>query len=402
MSMNKIRLIFLAVVLIILIVAGVIFNTFKSPVNPKINSISEFKITQISGNGNLYSDKIPMERKQLTLSQAVNMKRMLYPDETYLMTDPYTSFEFYCFGTSFKVLPNSYLYYQPRTKDIWFFPGEFLWKKEAKTKNIEISIKQEEENNNTDESPPQIVTLSDAGKIKITPNSIEVWNYSGDLKFNAGGEPHSLKANYYLSMNRRQRVDTFRILHAPEVISPETKIISLNEPGDSVVKFTWRGVKGAQRYMLRLFSSNLMENILYEKEVNTHRFNLDLLQFDDYGDFYWRVSPYDPVSGREGAPSKLGYLKLTGALLNKEKIMKPPELKINTFDVNGNLVLIGGETDQNASLFINDVSITLNEDGTFFHTVNFPKIGRHLVFFKVISASGIETTVERYATIYDE
>lgn len=398
--MNKIRLIFLAVVLIILIVAGIKFNTFKSPVNPKISKISEFKITQISGNGNVFMDKNPIERKQLPLSQSVDMKRMLYPDEMYLMTDLHTSFEFYCFGASFTVLPNSYLYYQPKTMEIWFFPGEFHWEKKVKSKNIEISIKSEEAKD--DESPPRIVTLSDAGRLKITRNIVEVWNYSGNLKFNDGEESYNLKPNQYLISKSRQKVATSRILHAPDVISPETRIISLNEPGDSIVKFSWRGVKGAQRYILRLFSSSLMENILYEKEVNTNRMNLDLLQFEDFGDFYWQVSAYDPEGGSEGAPSKLGYLKITGALLNKENILKPPELKINTFDVNGNLVLIGGETDKNASLFINDVSIPLNADGTFFHTVNFSKIGRYPVFFKVISASGMETSVERYATIFDE
>ncbi len=400
MSMNKIRLIFLAVVLIILIVAGIKFNTFESPVNPKINKISEFKITQISGNGNIYFDKNPLERKYLSLSQAVEMKRMSYPDEMYLMTDTHTSFEYYCFGASFAVLPNSYLYYQPRTREIWFFPGTFLWKKEVKTKNIEISVKRGVEKDN--ESPPQIVTLSDAGKIKVTPNVVEVWNYSGDLKFNDGEETYTLQSNHYLILSRKQKVNTFRILHAPEVISPETKIISLNEPGDSIVKFSWRGVKGAQRYILRLFSSNLMGNILYEKEISSNRLNLDLLRFEDFGDFYWQVSAYDPVGGREGAPSKLGFLKLTGALLDKENILKPPELKINTFNVSGNMVLIGGETDETASLFINDAPININADGTFFHTLNFPKIGRHPVFFKVISASGLETTEERYATIFDE
>ena len=231
---------------------------------------------------------------------------------------------------------------------------------------------------------------------------VEVWNFAGDLKFNDNGETYTLKANQYLVSYRDQKVVTSRILHAPEFISPESKIISLNEAGDSVVKFNWRAVKGAQRYIVRLFSSPLYENILYEKEVNTTHLNLDLLQFEDFGEFYWQVSPYDPEGGKEGVPSKPGFLKITGALLNKEKILKPPELKINAFNINGNMVLIGGETDKNATLFINEVPVTISMDGAFVHTVSFPKIGRYPVVFRVVSASGIETTVERYANIYDE
>jgi hypothetical protein len=41
-------------------------------------------------------------------------------------------------------------------------------------------------------------------------------------------------------------------------------------------------------------------------------------------------------------------------------------------------------------------------DGTFIHTINFEKVGRNRIVFRVISASGIETTVEKYANTYDE
>jgi hypothetical protein len=324
---------------------------------------------------------------------------MQYSDEIYLATDRHTSFQFYCFGTSFTVLPDSYIYYQPKTKEFWFFKGKFYWKGEVKKKKVEISIKREEE---LDESPPQIITLSEAGRLHITGDWIKVWNYSGNLKFNYGSDTHDLKANNYLIYRKNKGVKESRILHSPEFISPEKKVISQNEPGDSVVKFNWKAVKGAQRYILRLYSSILKEDILYEKEVVTNRLNLDLLQFEDFGEFYWQVSAYDFENNGEGAPSEMGYLKLVGAILNKEKALKPPALVINTLDVNGNLVLIEGETEKNSQLFINNSPVTVNMDGTFIHTVNFEKIGRNRIDFKVISASGIETTVEKYVTTYDE
>jgi hypothetical protein len=168
------------------------------------------------------------------------------------------------------------------------------------------------------------------------------------------------------------------------------------------VKFNWKAVKGAQRYILRLYSSILKENLLYEKEVVTNRLNLDLLQFEDFGEFHWQVSAYDLENNREGAPSEMGHLKLVGAILNKEKALRPPPLIIKTLDPSGNLVLIEGETEKNAQLYINDVPITVNMDGTFVHTINFEKIGRNRIDFRVISASGIETTVEKYVNTYDE
>ena len=387
-------------VLMVLIGAVVMFNTFKSPVNLKIDKISEFKITQISGNGKVYFDKNPIESKQISLAKILDIKRMQYLDGIYLATDRHTSFQFYCFGTSFTVLPDSYIYYQPKTKEFWFFRGKFHWNKEVKNKEVEISIKREEER--LDESPPQIITLSNAGRLDITRDWIKVWNYSGNLKFNYGSDTYDLKANNYLIYRKDQTVKESRILHSPQFISPEEKVVSQNEPGDSVVKFNWKVVKGAQRYILRLYSSRLKEDILYEKEVVSNRLNLDLVQFEDFGEFYWQVSAYDLENNREGAPSKMGYLKLVGALINKEKALKPPPLVIKTLDPSGNLVLIEGKTEKNAQLYINDVPITVNMDGTFVHTINFEKIGRNRIDFRVISASGIETTVEKYVNTYDE
>lgn len=398
--MNKIRFIFLILVLILSIIVVLIFNTFKSSMETGIDKISEFKITQISGNGNVYFDQNPIKRKLISLAKTVDIKRMQYLDEIYLMTNHQASFEFYCFDTSFTVLPRSYLYYQPKTKELWFYQGEFLWKKEVKNIKVEISIKKEEVERK--EFSPQIITLSDSGKLEIVPNSVRVWNYSGNLKFNNGSDTYNLNANNYLISVKNQRIRTLPILHSPEFISPEKKILYLSEIGDSVVKFNWKIVKGAQRYILRLYSSKLMENLLYERDVDNNRLNLDLLQFEDFGVFYWQVFAYDPESNMEGTPSKMGYLKLKGALLNKEKALRPPEVIIKTLDVNGNLVLIDGETDKNAQLIINDIPVTLNTDGTFTHTITFKTIGRNKIVFRVISASGIETTVEKYATTYDE
>ena len=390
----------MVIILGILIASVMTFNNFKAPVNPKIDQISEFKITQLSGNGSVYFARKPIQRDQLYLARAVDIKRMDYPDEIYLMADSHTSFEFFCFDTSFTALPGSYLYYQPKTKELWFYQGQLLWRKEVKKKKVEVSIKEEHEN--TRESPLQIITLSDAGKAEITPNGVKVWNYSGRLKFNYGSDEYNLRSAQYLVSLKNQKVRTSPILEAPEFISPEEKVISLAQPGDSVVKFDWKVVKGAQRYILRLYSSNLMDNLLYEKETITNRLNLDLLQFEDFGQFYWQVAAYDPESNSEGVPSQMGYLKLTGALLNKEKILQPPELIITKTDVSGNLVLIEGKTDSNAHLLINDEPITLNTDGTFIHPINFETIGKHQIFFKVISASGVVRTHEESVTIYDE
>lgn len=392
MGMNKIRFGFLAIVLIISIAAVLTFNSFKTPNTSKVDRVSDFKITQVTGSGGLYMDRNPIKRGEIFLAQKADIKEMVYADDIYLATDQHTAFEFYCSGVSFTAQPDSYLHYRSGNGDLEFSQGEFRWRKESKGSLVEVSI-----------SPSfQVITLSDAGKVEITPAGVKVWNYAGELKFKDGSESVGLQPNMVLATAVNQRVSTAYILEAPGFISPEEKEIIMDQPGDSVVKLNWKVVNGAPRYIFRLYSSALMDNILYEKEVDTNRLNLDLLQFEDFATFYWQVCAYDPGSGREGSPSGLGLLKLTGALFNRENVLKPPELSIKSQDVNGNLVLIEGVTDKNAQLYINDVPVQVNPDGTFIHTIHFSKIGKYKISFRVVSASGSETTLEKFATIYDE
>lgn len=397
--MTKVRFIFIGVVFIIAAAAVIFFNHFEPPTNMTIEKISEFKITQISRNGNVFYDKRPIAGRELSQVKRVDIKRMQFNDEIYFMTDNQTAFEFYCHGTAFTVLPGSYLYYQPKTKEFWFYQGAFLWNKIGKKQKVDIFLKQAE--NTTGDTSPRVVTLSQKGKLRINPNTVILWNHEGSLKYNEGDEPHNLKANQTLISTPRRGVNIHPLLHPPEHISPVETIIALNEPGDSVVKFNWKAVRGAQLYILRLYSSILMEHILLEKEIETNRLNVDMLQFEDFGEFYWQVTPYDPVTQREGIPSKLGFIKVTGTLLDKETALRPPELKQASLNVNGNLVVIQGETDKDAQLFINNVAVPVTE-GKFIHTVNFQSIGRHKIIFKILSPVGVEIIVEKSVNIYDQ
>lgn len=392
MGMNKIRFGFLVIVFIISIAAVVTFNSFKTPVTSKIGKVSDFKITQVAGSGGLYVDKNPIKRGEIFLAQKVDIKEMFYADDIYLATDQHTAFEFYCSGFSFTVQPDSYLHYRPGTGDLEFSQGTFLWHKESKDGLAEVSFP----------LSSQVIFLSDAGKALITPTGLKVWNYAGTLKFKNAGETINLQPGTYLETANNQKTLTAYLMEAPGSISPEEKEIIMDQPGDSVVKLDWKAVNGAQKYIFRLYSSSLMENILYEKQVDINRASLDLLQFEDFGTFYWQVCAYDPAMEREGAPSPMGLLKLTGALFNRENVLKPPELTIKSQDVNGNLVLIEGVTDRNAQLYVNDSPVQVNPDGTFIHTIHFNRIGKHKITFRVVSASGSETTLEKFATIYDE
>ncbi|MCP4218642.1 MAG: hypothetical protein GY765_28670 [bacterium] len=395
--MNKIRIIFLVCAFLLMLAGLLMFNMVSSPPGPQLKKMSEFNITEIAGNGNTYVGSKPITRNQPAEAQIVDIKRSYYADDIYLMTDSQTTCHFFCLETAFTVLPGSYLHYHSKTKKFRFFEGTYYWQKESTGKKVVISI---HSTNSTRRTVSKKLTLSDSGKLQATASWGKIWNYAGNLEFLFDDETTKLGPGSFL--NYGNRVKTAPLLRAPKEIKPIVKDILLDKPGDSVVDFSWQKVKGAEQYIFRLYPSTLMENVLFEKEIAVHRFALDLLQFDQYREFYWQVIPFDVAAEREGVPSKMGNIKMTGALLNKDAVLKPPTLTIKTLDTNGNLVLIQGQTEINTTLFVNDAKVTLNMDGTFMHTINFNEIGQNRIVFKAVSASGIETIVERYVTTYDE
>ncbi|HLP44412.1 MAG TPA: hypothetical protein VK469_00590, partial [Candidatus Kapabacteria bacterium] len=313
--MNKIRFGFLAIVLIISIAAVITFNVYKNPLDKTVARVSDFKITQVAGSGGLYVDTNPIKKEEIFLASKVDIKQMHYSEDIYVATDRHTAFEFYFSGASFIAMPDSYLNYQPGSNTLRFIEGEFIWHKEIADSPIGVSLV----------TASQVITLSSEGKVSIKPTGagIQIWNYAGELKYNDGSATFSLQPNTFLASARNQRPLTASLLEAPGFISPEEKEITVNQPGDSAVKFSWKEVTGARGYIFRVYSSKLMENILYEKEVDANWIGLDLLQFADFNTLYWQVYAYDSSNERQGVPSKMGFLKINGVFFNKESILKP-------------------------------------------------------------------------------
>jgi len=389
--MSKIRLFFLIVVFVAFIGGILAFNTLQSPPNSKLQDISELKITRISGNGKIYYSKNPIPETNFSNAKEVNINNLDFLEEIYLRADGVTGMEFYCFGTSFTVMPGTYIYYQPRAKEFYFYSGDFFWNKEVKKQKLDISII----------DPKNVMTLSDAGRVRINEDTVEIWNYSGELKFSFDGNDYTLDKRRLFTAIKSKPAKISDILRPPSFIFPEEKIVNLKEPDDSVVRFNWKIVKGAQGYIFRIYSSCIKENSIFEKFVSINRINLDMLQFEER-EFYWDVAPVDMIEQKEGMPSKLGHITMVGGLLAKKDIKRAPELEIKSLTVNGNLVIIKGHADSNCELYINDELIKRDMDGSYIHTVTYKSIGLKKIIFRLISPLGIETVEERYVTIFAE
>lgn len=371
-------------IFIVVLISFYFINKYDCLLNSQINKISEFQVTKISVKGKVYKDS--------AMTVPISVKNMKYFREFTLISDSKTSFEFFFSDIRFIALPNSKMSYKPKIKECYLQKGEFYWEKQINKKRIEVLVL----------SSQNIMTLSNSGRISSTDNFLKIWNYSGKLDFFYKNETYSLRSNQLLIFRKDQRVEKHGFLSFPEHISPEKKRLFVGEIGDSIVRFRWKNVMGASNYIFRLYSSNLKEDVLYEKITTNNKITLDFLRFRDLKEFFWQVFPYDIERKIEGNPSAVGNIKITGRLVDKKAVLMPPKLNIDTLSVSGNVVLIKGEADVNSQLFINDEPVSIDSDGRFFYSLFFKSVGKKVIVFKLISPSEVETVKEKGVIIFEE
>lgn len=393
--MIKIRLIFIILVSLVSVVCLTFFLNFQAPMNPELAKISDFRITQISGNGRIYIDNKSIDANNLSIASQVDMKQMVFNTDVYLRTDSNSAVEIYLGNTAFDISPGGYFQWQ-YGKGLIFYAGDISWEKKDKNDSPIISVL----------SPENKLNLSDSGRIKIKENIYDIWCYTGKMEITYAGSKYSLSSRqlFTTALSRRNSNPAItQVLGMPDNLDPlKRDIILSNNPDDSVVRFSWNSAKDTSQYIFRIYTSNLRENLIQEKFLGLNRYSLDLLQFEDERDFYWEVLPFNPLDQREGVASKMGHIKIVGNLIEKKNVSKPPTLSIKNLSVNGNMVYIDGEADPNSQLFINDQPVKIDMDSRFFITFRIPTLGLHKIIIKLISLNNVETIEERYVSIFEE
>lgn len=386
--MTKLRVIFLAGAFLIAISGffwlnhpdfSLSFSSKRSiPVTPG------FQIIGISEKGNVWLDNDE--------TQPVNIKTLNFVSETQLRSDAQTAWEFFFEGFLFTALPGSAIHYTPQTRELILEKGEFYWDKKLAVQKVEISLFK----------AGNIFRLSASGRIRLGFNSIEIWNFSGQLDFDFDGKLFQLKGLQYLNTKNGNKIPPANLFPAPPFVSPEAETIALTIPNDTIIQFKWKNVQGARNYLLKLYPSSMRDNLLLSKMVAGNSIVLDIMPFIEYSELYWEVAAFDTVRQIESAPAKMGVIRISSSLLKKGLLPQPPQIEVDSLSVSGNMVLIKGRTDPNAQLSVDEVAVQLDSEGKFIHTISYKSIGVKSIVFRAVAPSGLESVFKKQVTIFDE
>jgi hypothetical protein len=386
--MKKFKVIFISCSLLIASVAFFWLNRpdFSLSVPEEYIGLADkgLQITGISEKGNLYFNNDE--------TRLVDVKTSVFSTETRLRSDKQTAWEFFFAGILFSALPGSGIHYIPQTRELILENGEFYWEKKLDQQNTGISLLK----------AGNIFRLSASGRIRLREKFLEIWNYSGQVDFDYSGKAHHLQELQYFKTGDDGKFLPVNLFPASPAISPENETISLIEPRDTIIQFKWQNVRGANNYLLKVYTSPLRDNLLSSKVVSGNTIILDILPFIEYNELYWEVAAFDGARNLESIPAPMGVLKISSSMLKKGMLAQPPEIEVSSLSVSGNMVLIKGSTDPDAQLSIEGITIKLDNDGKFIHTISYKSIGIKDIVFRALVPSGLETVLKKQVTIFEE
>lgn len=393
--MTKIRWVFIIAVLVIFAFSVFTLNQIKVDIGSSIDEISDFQITRVSPKGKVFVSKSGFGTGK---GDPVDLQNMHYSNELYVSCDSQTAFEFFFMGAIFTVLPNSQLHFRAESNNFSLSRGELYWKRESKDRKIKLTILSDV----SDSSSQVSVELSDEGHVRSFGSQLDIRNFSGRLVLRHKDGQSNLKSLQKVEFFKGQ-IKRFRdILPSPSLISPEDLEIDVKKLDDSNVRFSWKAEDSVKSYIVKIFSSDLMENLIHRETTYSNKINVNLIGFSGFSEFYWHVVPYDVAERIEGVPSKLGHILMRGDLLTTDSVLKPPVLTIESLTVSGSVVLIKGIAEIGSELFIDDIPKSVDAEGKFLHTITYKKVGTHTIVFKLVSPYKVETILEQQVNIYDE
>ena len=159
--------------------------------------------------------------------------------------------------------------------------------------------------------------------------------------------------------------------------------------GETKVDFAWEAVPGATGYILQVSRSRLFAalEINSKRQKTTAKANLT-----GEGAFYWRVASIGP-DGDPGPFSQFRRFRATGTgretgTAASSQAPPPPLTLKRPYPIGGPFYMIEGQTEQGATVLINDEEVDVDGSGHFKKLVSFNKVGRNVVVVKAINSAG--------------
>jgi hypothetical protein len=182
----------------------------------------------------------------------------------------------------------------------------------------------------------------------------------------------------------------------PRLLSPsDQRVFIFEDPLQEDLTLSWEPTPGCPRYRLMISDRSLFTRPLYDaRREGGHA----VLAGIPAGSYYWRVAAIssDDVEGPFSAARRF---RVSSQRIRDRTDTEPPKLEVSEFVPIGQMVIINGQTEPGATLWVDNAKVDVYEDGSFNTVVKLRREGQNELTLVAQDTAGNEATLVRAAFV---
>ncbi|MFC1850908.1 hypothetical protein ACFL27_12000 [candidate division CSSED10-310 bacterium] len=281
-------------------------------------------------------------------------------------------------GNILRVNPESMIIIKDLSRDRKTFkPREVYSITESKNADYHIKTRRA---GMTVEDENAVINVKEESEVKINKRerkaTISVYHGLVEVKNNRG-EMKTVRTREALSIsNKGLFQETINIPYPPELIEPlNLKVFHFQQPSAVTIKIRWLKHELVNKYRLQVATDLGFDEIMLDEEINDLEFELSKLE---RGNYFWRVGSISSTKNEimsEFSVVRSFYITFRHGVSNEDTT--PPTFDELTIKwISPKALLIEGKTEPQARLLVEDINISVKDDGTFRDIIPFEQVNK--------------------------
>jgi hypothetical protein len=243
----------------------------------------------------------------------------------------------------------------------------------------------------TDEASEMRVAYDKFGKTSV----VDV--FGGRVELATDGRTATVAAGERITASADGQLSAKEALPGvPRLLLPsDQRVFVFEDPAAAKITLTWEAPAHAGAYRLMISDKPLFTDTLYDARRDGLQAVITGLA---PGGYHWKVAAISK-SGVEGPFSPPRRLRVSAQRIRDRADNEPPRLNIAEFVSIGQMVIINGETDPDARLWIDNNKVDVFEDGSFNAVVKLRRDGLNELLLVAQDPAGNETSLVRKAYV---
>jgi hypothetical protein len=241
----------------------------------------------------------------------------------------------------------------------------------------------------------------EAGEFRVAYNKEQKTSvvdvFGGRVELASAGRKATVGAGERMRANSEGQLMAKEALPGvPRLLLPSDQRVFVFEDAETEkLTLSWESLPNIESYRLMISDRPLFTEPLYDDQRDGTKAVIAGLS---PGAYHWRVAALSR-GGVEGPFSSTRRFRVSSQRIRDRTDNEPPRLQIQEFVQIGQMVIVNGETDPDAKLWIDNSKVDVYEDGSFNAVVKLRREGLNRLLIVAQDPAGNETSLTRQAYV---